>query len=98
MHGRVELLPTGPKWLSTTVTIPGHRTKDPITLYYRDSVECVKSILQNPLFAGRIKYTPTLHYTSTGARIYSDWITSDGASWIQVLHFNYPTNLFNGTY
>ena len=93
MRGRVELLPTGPKWLSTTVTIPGYRTEDPITLYYRDSVECVKSILHCPLFAGQIKFIPTLHYTKAGTRTYGDWITSDGAWWLQVRHNSCLSNV-----
>lgn len=84
MRGHVELLPTGPKWLLTIVTLPGYRTKDPIILYYCDSVECVKAILHNPIFTGRIKFAPTLHYTEAGTRTYGDWITSDGAWWLQV--------------
>jgi hypothetical protein len=84
LRNRVELLPSGPRWLSREVSIPGFATKDPLTLYYRDPIECMGFLLQNPIFAGRIHFSPKRHYDVHGKRTYGDWITSDGAWEMQV--------------
>lgn len=84
LRGRVELLPSGPRWLSREVTVDGFATKNPLIVYYRDPVDCMKFLLQNPIFAGRIRFSPEHHYDISGARTYSDWITSDGAWEMQV--------------
>ena len=84
LRGRIELLPSGPKWLSREVSIPGFATREPIILYYRDSVECMKFLLQNPLFANHIRFSPELRYDLLGTRTYGDWITGDGAWEMQV--------------
>ncbi|KAF9777296.1 hypothetical protein BJ322DRAFT_1135060 [Thelephora terrestris] len=79
LRARVELLPSGPRWLSREVSIPGFATKDPVVLYYRDSVGCMKFLLQNPIFANRIRFSPERQYDILGNRTYGDWVTSDGA-------------------
>jgi len=96
LRGRVELLPSGPKWLSRDVSIPGFATKDPVTLYYRDSVECMRFLLQNPIFAGRIHFSPERHYDILGKRTYGDWITSDGAWEMQVREMSFCKMLLTG--
>ena len=83
----VELLPSGPQWKSRIVTIPGYNTKDPLVLYYRDPVECIAFLLKNPLFSGHIKYQPRQDFNSSGSRVYSEWVTSDGAWGLQVRVF-----------
>ena len=82
--GKVELLPSGPEWKSTVVTMPGYATKDPLMLYYRDPIKTIEFLLKNPLFSGRIQYAPRQDFDSSGNRVYSDWITSDGAWDLQV--------------
>ena len=84
LRGRIELLPSGPSWKSTIVTIPGYSTKDPLVLYYRNPLECIESILKNPLFSEHIQYIPRAEYDSNGKRQYNEWITSDGAWEMQV--------------
>ncbi|KAF9782579.1 hypothetical protein BJ322DRAFT_1157393 [Thelephora terrestris] len=79
LRGKVELLPSGPPWKSTTVSIPGYTTKDPLVLYYRDPMECIEFLMKNPLFSGKIQYQPRQDFDVSGDRTYGDWITSDGA-------------------
>ena len=35
-------------------------------LYYRDPLECIESILKNPLFSKHIQYIPRAEYDSNG--------------------------------
>ena len=84
LRGKVELLPSGPEWKSTVVTMPGYAPKDPLVLYYRDPIKTIEFLLKNPLFSGRIQYAPRQDFDSSGNRVYSDWITSDGAWDLQV--------------
>ena len=79
LRGLIELLPSSPSWKSTIVTIPGYSTKTPLVLYYRDPLECVESILMNPLFSGKIDYCPRMEYDLNGKCCYNEWIASDGA-------------------
>ena len=87
LRGKTELLPGGPAWKSTTVTIPGYETKDPLVLFYRDPMECVEFILKNPLFSGKIDYQPRQDFDPSGGCMYSEWISSDGAWDLQVCTF-----------
>ena len=64
--------------------MPGYATKDPLVLYYRDPVECIEFLMKNPLYSGRIQYTPRQDFDSSGDRIYNDWITGNGAWDMQV--------------
>ena len=84
LRGKIELLPSGPSWKSTTVSMPGYATKDPLVLYYRDPMECIEFLLKNPLFSGKIHYQPHQDFDTSGNRTYGDWITSDGAWDLQV--------------
>lgn len=84
----IELLPSGPAWQSTTISIPGYSTKRPLVLYYRDPIECIEFTMKNPLLSGHIQYQPRQDFDSSGNRVYSDWITSDGAWDLQV---SYPS-------
>ena len=40
----------------------------------------------NPLFSGKISYTPRMEYNSDGKHQYGEWITSDGAWDAQVCY------------
>lgn len=89
LRGKVELLPSGPPWKSTVVSLPGYATKDPLVLYYRDPMNCIEFTMKNPLFSGKIQYQPRQDFDSYGNRTYGDWITSDGAWDYQVRIFMY---------
>ena len=84
LRGKVKLLPSGPAWKSTTITIPGYKTKDPLVLFYRDPMECIEFVLKNPLFSGKIDYQPRQDFDSSGGQVYSEWISGDGAWDLQV--------------
>ncbi|KAG6380526.1 hypothetical protein JVT61DRAFT_8692 [Boletus reticuloceps] len=49
--------------------------------YYRDPLECVKLLFNNPFFADKMEYAPYKLYTSIehDARVYTEWMRSDGA-------------------
>jgi hypothetical protein len=64
--------------------MPGYKTKDPLVFYYRDPTECIEFLLKNPLFSGKIDYYPRKDFDHTGNRVYSEWISSDGAWDLQV--------------
>lgn len=93
IQSRVEGLPSVPSWSHQSIVIPNYQTKDPITLYWRDGLEVVKSIFSNPVFAGCIELNPyRLVEVETEARVYSEFMSADFAWNYQVcrtifLHF-----------
>ena len=66
------------------MTVPGYNTKDPLILYHRDPVECIKFLLKNPLFSGHVQFQPRQDFNSSGSHVYSEWATSDSAWELQV--------------
>ena len=63
-------------------------TKAPITLYYRDPIERIRSLMRNPLFADVMEFDPYKLYTSAekSIRIFTEWLTGDIAGALQVMH------------
>ena len=82
----MDHLPKAPEWKMQDVSIDGYRTTKPIVLFYRDPMECIQALLQNPIFEGRWDFTPRRIYDSPDRqnRLYSEWMTSDGAWTAQV--------------
>ncbi|KAF8424247.1 hypothetical protein L210DRAFT_3615138 [Boletus edulis BED1] len=80
LRSRVEMLPSGPQWKYRIVS-SDHQTKDPVHLYYRDALECVKLLFNNPFFTDKMEYVPYKLFTSAerDVRVYSEWMSSDGA-------------------
>ncbi|KAF7325714.1 RPN1-RPN2-N domain-containing protein [Mycena kentingensis (nom. inval.)] len=78
LRQRVELLPTGPRWVAQTIKYPGFPTKRPIVLFYRNSLDCAQLILRHPVLKKHIDLIPTL-LTQGGERIHKEWINSDSA-------------------
>ena len=87
LRSRIESLPAGPKWKATPWKTP-YPTKKPLTLYYRDPVECLQALLSNPLVQDHIHYTPFRLWESADKlmRIYTEWLSGDHAWEIQVSH------------
>ncbi|KAJ7681615.1 hypothetical protein B0H17DRAFT_1138365 [Mycena rosella] len=54
-------------------------TKRPLTLFYRNPVELLETLLQNPLVQDHIHYTPFRLYTTAAKtmRAYSEWLSGD---------------------
>ena len=89
LRARAEVLPAGPQWRCETVT-PEYPTKQPPRLFYRDSIECLQSLLSHPLFEPHISFVPRKVWTSAAkiCRVYDEWLSRDHAWSIQVrFHF-----------
>ena len=86
MRARIELLPGPPAWKEVEVHVEGGTTKDPLTLYYRDGLECFKHIFGCPLYDKYMDYCPCREYTTEEKteRLYNEMMTGDRAWTLQV--------------
>ena len=68
------------------ISVDGYPSSKPLTLFYRDPLECIHALLQNPVFEGKWDFTPRKVYDGPDRRnrIYNEWMTSDGAWAAQV--------------
>ena len=81
----IESLPSGPQWTYRVVS-SNHETKDPVYLYYRNTLDCVKLLFNHPLFADNMDFSPYRLFTSgeCDVRVYTKWMSSDSAWEVQV--------------
>lgn len=88
LRGRAEMLPSGPRWMSQIIHT-SHATKSPIILYWRDPLECISTILNHPFFHDQLDFTPRKVYSTAKklSRVYTEWMTGDGAWNMQVRAF-----------
>ncbi|KAJ7114401.1 hypothetical protein C8R44DRAFT_832941 [Mycena epipterygia] len=77
LRSRYEILPKVPQWTAKP-WVPEFSVKKPLTLYYRDPLECLQSLLQNPLVQDHIGYSPFRLYESA-KRGYTEWLSGDDA-------------------
>jgi hypothetical protein len=58
----------------------------PLSLYWRDPVACLESILHNPLIADHVGMVPFQLFKSAEKlmRVYTEWLSGDRAWDIQV--------------
>jgi hypothetical protein len=82
------MLPAGPSWQCKPWTT-SHHTKSPLQLFYRDPIECIESLLNSPLSANDIEFTPYKLYKTVekSIRVYSEWLSGDVAWTMQVCTF-----------
>ena len=70
--------------------------KQKLSLYYRDPIDCLQSILHNPLFQDYIQFHPfQLFWSAEGAmRVYTEWLSGDAAWEMQVCnrHIRFPVS------
>ncbi|KAI6003153.1 hypothetical protein EDD15DRAFT_2385610 [Pisolithus albus] len=80
LHGRAELLPGGPRWKVQELRT-SHPTKRPVLLYWRDSLELVQSLLNNPGFRNAMDLSPFHLYDSAERlyRVYTEWMSGEDA-------------------
>ncbi|KIK16208.1 hypothetical protein PISMIDRAFT_82959, partial [Pisolithus microcarpus 441] len=80
LRSRAEILPSGPRWNARVVPTT-HPTKSPVTLYYHDSLDCVESLFNHPLFVQTMDYLPFRLFTTAEriVRVFTEWMSSDGA-------------------
>ena len=57
LRGRAELLPSGPRWKSQEIRT-SHPTKRPVLLYWRDSLELMEALFNNPEFQDMMDFSP----------------------------------------
>ena len=98
---RIELLPSPPRWKADEIKIEGGDTKDPLTLYYRDGLDCFKFLLGNPLFADYMDFSPRHEYVDEdkSERLFNEIMTGDLAWTLQVRGLSsHNTMLCNLTY
>ncbi|KAG0695548.1 hypothetical protein DFH29DRAFT_762185, partial [Suillus ampliporus] len=76
LWGCAELLPSGPKWQCHVISTD-HPMKLPVHLYWRDPLDCIESLFNNPRFAKDIDLIPECIYTTAErtVRIYGEWMT-----------------------
>ncbi|KAF7311392.1 hypothetical protein MKEN_01041100 [Mycena kentingensis (nom. inval.)] len=84
LRQRVELLPTGPRWVAQTIKYAGFPTKRPIVLFYRNSLDCAQFLLRHPTLKNHIDFIPTM-LTQGGERVHKEWINSNGAWQMQAI-------------
>lgn len=85
LRGLAELLPKGPVW-QCKIWKTVYPTKKKLTLFYRDPLECIQSILHNPLMKDHIEFKP-LHIFQSASRVmrvYTEWMTGNAAWSMQV--------------
>ncbi|KAI5985287.1 hypothetical protein EDD15DRAFT_2176081 [Pisolithus albus] len=80
LRGRAELLPGGPCWKVQELRT-SHPTKRPVLLYWRDSLELVQSLLNNPGFRNAMDLSPFHLYDSAERlyRVYMEWMSGEDA-------------------
>ena len=73
-------------WKMQLVSLDRYETAKPIVLFYRDLLEIIQVLLQNPIFEGKWAFTAQQVYQDPDRQnhIYGDWMTSDGAWSAQV--------------
>lgn len=79
------MLPPGPQWKCKPWNTP-HATKKPVKLYFRDPIECVESLFNNPLLADAIKLVPFRQFKTAEklVRVFSEWMSGNVAWDMQV--------------
>lgn len=78
LQNHAEILPLGPSWKSKPwpTLIP---TKQKLFLYYRDPIDCLQSILHNPLVQDYIDFDPfQLFWSADSAmHVYMEWLSGN---------------------
>ncbi|KAJ7913327.1 hypothetical protein B0H13DRAFT_2232352 [Mycena leptocephala] len=94
LRSQIESLPSGLAWMSVPwkTTYP---TKKPLTLYYRDPLECIQNLLANPLVQDFIQFTP-FRLWKTAERLMRDCIP-EGATIIGTVLSSDKTQLTSMT-
>lgn len=85
LRKRAELLPSGPRWMSRQIPT-SHPTKRPVYLYWRDSLELLEYLLNNPMFSDVMEFVPYRLYRTADHlyRVYTEWMSGDDAWEMQV--------------
>jgi Plavaka transposase len=73
-----------------------HPTKRHVFLYWRDSLELLEYLLNNPNFANAIELVPYRLYKTANRlyRVYTEWMSGNDAWEMQVTKFSFRENLY----
>ena len=68
---------------------------EPMTLYFRDALECFKCLFGNPLFSDYMDFIPRREYVDEERteRLYNEIMTGDRAWTLQVSVFSQLVNV-----
>ena len=76
----IEVLSDVPQWSHQTISIPSYKTKDPMTLFWRDGLEVVAFLFANPVFAHCMETTPyALWEREENMRAYGEFMSGQFA-------------------
>ena len=86
MRGRTGLLPATVPWKQVQVQVRGGGTMEPMTLYFRDALECFKCLFGNPLFSDYMDFIPRREYVDEERTecLYNEIMTGDRVWTLQV--------------
>ncbi|KAG6913043.1 hypothetical protein DXG01_010079, partial [Tephrocybe rancida] len=78
LYSRVEILPKGPQWKGMPWP-SDHPTKTPLSLFYRDPLECIQSLLISPLVKDHLSMDPFRLFKTAEklTRVYTEWLSGD---------------------
>lgn len=85
LRGRIELLPSGPPWNFKELPLE-YPTKMPVSVYYRNPIECLRCLMLNPLVSDHIEFKPYRVYKDSQLkdRVFTEWLSGDVAWNMQV--------------
>jgi hypothetical protein len=85
LRGLAEMLPAGPQWKCKPWNT-SHATKKPVKIFYRDAIECLESLFNNPLLSDAIRFAPFRLFRTAQklVRVYTEWLTGNAAWDMQV--------------
>ncbi len=83
----VEQLPGAPPWMSCSINVDGAISKRPLTLYYRNTLECFCYLFSNPFFANHMDFSPRRVWSDEthSCRVFNEMMTGEHAWNIQVI-------------
>jgi hypothetical protein len=80
------MLPSGPRWRSSTIEVNGFPTKKPITLFWKDSLQAAQFQFGNPILADHIVTRPQRIWDGPGKGVqyFEGVMTGNWVWYIQV--------------
>ena len=66
--------------MEITTAVP---TKNKLHLFFHDPIQCLESLMCNPLLEGSIKFGPFQLFESAvkPMRVYTEWLSNGDAAW-----------------
>jgi len=86
LHSHTKILPSGPQWMGKPI-MTVYPTNNRIILFYWDPLECLQSLMSNPLVKYFISFNPVCIFRMAEKLmcIYGEWLSGD-TTWIMQVH------------